>query len=66
MKKYWKEYYMLYKADKWAIQLKNNYHKYSDMEFHLISMYRKSLNGGYDYYFCLIGLQFRLIRYRFK
>jgi hypothetical protein len=63
MNTYWQNYWILYQCDKWAIQLKNNWHKYSDSEFHVLSIYRKWLNDKYDYYFCLLGFQIRFIDY---
>lgn len=64
MNRFWKEYWILYRCDKWAIQLKNNWHEWNTEEWHLISFYRKWLNYRYDYYFCFLGFQLRWIDYR--
>lgn len=62
--KYWKEYYVLIRWRGRGLILRNNWHEWNTDQWHLFSLYRKWLNGRFNYYFALLGFQLQLIDYR--
>ena len=63
MAKYWKEYWILFRYKNNSLQLINNWHEFKSEEWHLISLFKKYRDGRYEYYFALLGFQFRIINH---
>ena len=63
MKKYWREYWILFQWRNRGLQLINNWHEFKTEEWHLVGLSRKFRNGSYEYYFMLLGFQLRLLKY---
>jgi len=63
MKKSWKEHWIIFDYKRKCLQLQNGWHRWSDQEIHLFSIFKKRRRDGDEYYFGLLGFTFRFFSY---